>query len=271
VTDPAPSKPPSQPAVDEPTWQRQRTSFGAIADTYDAHRPDWPAPTAAWLTGIEDGGPLAGRTLDVLDLGAGTGKLTRTLAGLGHRVTAVDSSEGMLAVLARELPQVSVVVGRSERIPAPDHSQDVVTVAQAWHWFEQPASALECARVLRPGGLVGVGWHLRDESVEWVAELTRIVGRLGYRSNDGNRHTPESVRLPPVFGPVEEATFPYRRTLTPAQLVGLMASTSYVALNPRRDEVMADVQALGEQVAAPDGTLELPYLTYCYRAALLPE
>src|SRR5690242_15545573 len=115
------------------TWDQQRVSFGGNAANYDSRRPDWPAETARWLTGTEPGSGREDTKLDVVDLGAGTGKLTETLAGLGHTVTAVDPDPGMLAVLAQKLPQARAIESGAEQIPLPDGSADVVTVAQAWH------------------------------------------------------------------------------------------------------------------------------------------
>jgi ubiquinone/menaquinone biosynthesis C-methylase UbiE len=125
----------------------RRTSFGAAADVYAAVRPDWPAETVSWLTG---GAP----ELDVLDLGAGTGKLTAALLDAGHRVVAVDPSEQMLAHLRTVAPAADVRDGSAEAIPVADASVDVVTVAQAWHWFDADRAAAQCRRVLRPGGLL---------------------------------------------------------------------------------------------------------------------
>jgi len=157
-------------------WERQRLSFGDFAATYDAARPEWPAATARWLTGTEDGGPLAGRgRLRVADVGAGTGKLTRTLVAAGHEVVAVDPSEGMLQALRAAVPGTPTFVGTGEQLPLPDASVDVVTVAQAWHWFDADAARLEAARVLRPGGVLGIAWHVRDETVPWVRELSELT------------------------------------------------------------------------------------------------
>jgi ubiquinone/menaquinone biosynthesis C-methylase UbiE len=162
--------------MDETIYERRRTSFGPMATTYDRYRPGWPAPVAAWLTGAEPGGPLEGRAaLDVLDLGAGTGKLTRTLAGMGHRVTAVDPSEGMLAVLGASLPQIATRVGTGEQIPLPDSCVDAVTVAQAWHWMRPGEAGAECARVLRPGGVLGLGWNARSGELPWLRELDELI------------------------------------------------------------------------------------------------
>jgi ubiquinone/menaquinone biosynthesis C-methylase UbiE len=113
----------------------------------------------------------------VLDLGAGTGKLTVTLVAAGHDVLAVDLDQAMLDQLHRDVPGARVALGSAEAIPESDGARDAVTVAQAWHWFDPASAAAECARVLRPGGVLGVAWHLRDERVPWVAELSQAVGR----------------------------------------------------------------------------------------------
>lgn len=246
--------------------EAQRTSFGAVATTYDRYRPGWPAPTAAWLTGTEPGGAGGGRALDVLDLGAGTGKLTRTLVEAGHRVTAVDPSEAMLAVLARSLPGVGAVQAPAEDLPLPDASFDVVTAAQAWHWVDHERAAAECARVLRPGGLLALAWHLRrPDDGGWTADLHRLTGEPSYAGDESVRRRTTLV-LPPPFGPIERTTFDYRLELTPDALVAVVSTWSYVAVREDRDEVLAAVGALGRRVAGDAGTLVLPHMTYCHRA-----
>lgn len=249
------------------TWETQRVSFGEVAASYDAHRPDWPAATAAWLTGTDPDGPLAAKApLDVLDLGAGTGKLTSTLVTAGHRVTAVDPSEGMLAVLADSMPQVRTVIGSAERLPFGDAEFDVVTVAQAWHWVDPETAAAECARVLRPGGLLAIGWHLRSVTAEpWVEELHTLTGEPEYQ----NRETValrSSLVLPSPFDQVQRTTFEYGLELTPETLAGVASTWSYVATRDDRDQVLRDVEALGRRVADDTGHLVLPHVTYCYRA-----
>lgn len=248
-------------------WEEQRTSFGDVATAYDSYRPNWPATTAAWLTGTEPGGPhAANRPLDVLDLGAGTGKLTRTLVAAGHRVTAVDPSEGMLAVLAGALPQVRTVVGPAEQLPLPDGGFDVVTVAQAWHWLDHAAAAAECARVLRPGGLLGIGWHLRPPVVEpWLDELQELTGEPEYQRHQTIRAR-SALELPPPFGEMQRRTFDYDLELTPESLAGVASTWSYVAVRDDRDRVLADVEQLGRRVADSTGRLVLPHVTQVYRA-----
>lgn len=248
-------------------WEAQRTSFGDVATGYHAYRPDWPAATAAWLTGTEPGGPLAAKApLDVLDLGAGTGKLTSTLAAAGHRVTALDPSEGMLAVLARSLPQVRAVVGPAEQLPFDDGSFDAVTVAQAWHWLDHEAAAAECARVLRPGGLLGIGWHRRSPAAEpWVDELETLTADPEYQNQDAIVRRSD-LQLPPPFTELQRAAFDYQLELTPQSLAGVASTWSYVATRDDRERVLAAVEQLGHRVADSTGKLVFPHVTRCYRA-----
>jgi ubiquinone/menaquinone biosynthesis C-methylase UbiE len=251
------------------SWDEQRQSFGAVAEIYDSNRPEWPAATAAWLTGAEPGGPLSAKVggLDVLDLGAGTGKLTRTLVEAGHRVTAVDPSEGMLAVLSASLPQVQALVGTGEAIPAGANSTDVVTVAQAWHWMDPSATPIECARVLRPGGLLAIGWH-RRVLAGWVAELEELAEAPTEQLPASVRSHGGLLQFPAVFGELEHTTFEYEQRLTPEQLVALTSSWSYVITRPDREQVLARVESLGRREAGSDGLITLPHVTHCYRAVL---
>jgi SAM-dependent methyltransferase len=246
-------------------WEAQRTSFGEAATVYDTYRPDWPTATAAWLTGTEEGGPSAGARLDVLDLGAGTGKLTRSLVAAGHRVTAVDPSEGMLAVLAAGLPEVRTVQAAAEDLPLPDASFDVVTVAQAWHWFDQPVVAAECARVLRPGGLLAIAWHLHAPDEPLDAEVKAVVGSSEYELRGAIRNR-KALEVPAPFTELERATFDYELRTTPEGLAAVASTWSYVAVREDRDQVLAAVEQVGRRVADADGTVIMPHVTYCYRA-----
>lgn len=252
-------------------WNEQRVSFGAVAETYDSYRPEWPAATVAWLTGTEPGGPLEARAggLDVVDLGAGTGKLTRTLVQAGHRVTAVEPSEEMLGVLSASLPQVKALVGTGEAIPAGASGTDVITVAQAWHWMDPTATAIECARVLRPGGLLAVAWH-RRETEGWMGELEALAEAPDIQQVASVRSHVESLDLPAVFGELEHTTFDYEQRLTPEQLVALTSSWSYVITRPDREQVLARVEALGRREADSAGLVTLSHVTHCYRAVLHP-
>ena len=237
-------------------YEQRRTSFGAYAATYDAVRPSWPATTISWLVG---GRPAGSR---VLDLGAGTGKGTRTLVELGMRTTAVDPSEGMLAALHANAPEATTAVGDAEAIPLADGSVDAVIALQAWHWFDSLAAGRECARVLAGGGTLGVAWHVRDEREPWVADLSEASGRREDPAADLR-----GVAAPEVgdgFGPAERAVFDYELTLTVDDLVELASSWSYLALATDRDERLAAIRAVGER-AASGGLLRIPHRTVCYR------
>jgi ubiquinone/menaquinone biosynthesis C-methylase UbiE len=149
---------------------RERSlSFGEEAAAYERGRPSYPPEAIDWLL------PPGAR--DVLDLGAGTGKLTVRLVERGLDVVAVDPIPEMLEVLRRSLPDTPALLGSAEEIPLPDASVDSVLVAQAWHWFDPERAVSEVARVLRPGGRIGLVWNVRDERSGWVKDLGRIIGK----------------------------------------------------------------------------------------------
>src|SRR5690349_13499658 len=127
-------------------------SFGGVADAYERARPGYPEDAVRWLAGEIP--------CDVVDLGAGTGKLTRRLVDLGHRVTAVEPLPEMLDQLRNAVPEATAVEGGSEAIPLEAGSADVVTVAQAFHWFDQGPALVEIARVLRPVDRVALVWNV---------------------------------------------------------------------------------------------------------------
>lgn len=227
-------------------------SFGAAADAYERGRPPYPDAALDWLL------PAGARR--VLDLGAGTGKLTRQLRERGLDVVAVEPLPEMRAQLRRVLPGVPVHAGTAEEIPLPDRGVDAVLVAQAWHWVDPARAVPEVARVLRPGGRLGLVWNDRDEREGWVARLGRILHGHG-ASGDGS----EPVVGAP-FGPVERRIIGWEHRLSPDALLDMVASRSYVITLPEAERagLLAEVRLL---VAGRD-ELTLPYLTRCYRSAL---
>lgn len=233
-------------------------SFARVADAYERARPGYPIEAALWLAGEAPS--------DVVDLGAGTGKLTRLLTALDHRVVAVEPLGEMLHHLRAAVPGVTAVAGTAESMPLPDASADVVTCAQAFHWFDHGPALTEIARVLRPGGMVALVWNVRDERVPWIAELSdAMVGRTGV-----DRGAIEPIERSGLYGPVERATFEHVQEVDRETLRELVLSRSYCSVLPEdeRAPVFERVDDLFE-VHAHDGVLLLPYLTECFRAVRL--
>jgi SAM-dependent methyltransferase len=143
-------------------------SFGGVADAYDRGRPTYPREAAVWLT--------SDQPLTVLELGAGTGKLTEQLVALGHDVHATEPDPQMLAILEKNHPGARVSQAPAEEIPAGDATYDVVVSAQAFHWFDHDRALPEIARVLKPRGRLSLVWNQRDERIPWVKRLGRIIG-----------------------------------------------------------------------------------------------
>ncbi len=247
------------PSGEEQTAQftRQRSlSFGEEAAAYERGRPSYPPEAIDWL--------LPQDARDVLDLGAGTGKLTTRLVERGLSVVAVDPIPEMLELLRDSLPETPALLGTAEDIPLPDDSVDAVLVAQAWHWFDPERAVAEVARVLRPGGRLGLVWNTRDERLGWVRDLGRIIGQ---------EHDPfsERVTLPAPFTDLERHQLEWTNYLTPQALIDLVASRSYCITSPadvrtatldRVRELLATHPALANSTG-----LALPYVTVCIRAA----
>ncbi|MFF3500228.1 class I SAM-dependent methyltransferase [Streptomyces sp. NPDC003247] len=152
--------------MDQDERLRHASSFGAVAAAYAEHRPDYARAAVRWA--LE---PAPGPR--VLDLGAGTGKLTATLVALGADVIAVEPDPAMLTELRRSLPAVRALPGSAEAIPLPDASVDAVLAGNALHWFDMAVAGPEIARVLAPGGVLAGLWNVMDDRVEWVAGLAR--------------------------------------------------------------------------------------------------
>jgi SAM-dependent methyltransferase len=234
---------------------RLALSFAAVAEAYERSRPEYPEEAARWLTGEPP--------RDVVDLAAGTGKLTRVLVRLGHRVTAVEPLPEMLDQLRVAVSEAEPVLGRAESVPLADRFADAVVAGQAYHWFDHDAALVEIARVLRPGGTFGAVWNMRDEGVDWVARLSELIGSEG----QSEREPEDEVAASGLYEPVEEAEFRWEQPLDRARLRDLVLSRSYCASLPpdEREPVLAAVEGLYDEVAGPDG-LAMPYVTYCFRA-----
>jgi SAM-dependent methyltransferase len=230
-------------------------SFGPAADVYERARPPYPEEALDWL--------LPGGAPRVIDLGAGTGKLTRQIRDRGLSVTAVEPSDGMRAELARAVPGVPSVAGSAEHVPLPDGSADVVLCAQAWHWVDVERAVPEVARILSPGGRLGLIWNLRDEREDWVRRLGEIIG-----SPEMHRRAELGAR----FGPVSVREFTWTHWIGLDRLLDLVASRSAVILLPAeaRAALLDEVRELAGTHPALAGreAFGLPYVTECARASL---
>ncbi|MGI3902603.1 MAG: class I SAM-dependent methyltransferase [Janthinobacterium lividum] len=240
-------------------------SFGAAAAAYQRGRPAYPEAALDWL--LPEGGSQGAAPIRVLDLGAGTGKLTQQLVARSLDVVAVEPSEAMLSELRRSLPDVEARAGSAEAIPCPDETVDVVLVAQAWHWVEPRVAVPEVARVLKPGGRLGLIWNCRQESEGWTGDLGRLMGHLG-SMEDNSRNPP----VGPPFGAIERQDFRWSNPITLEALVDLVASRSYVIVLPdeERRKVLDEVRAIAarEPGFAEGGLVPMPYVTRCSRAIL---
>jgi SAM-dependent methyltransferase len=239
----------------------EASSFGTAAAAYAEHRPDYAPAAVHW---VFDAAP--GRK--VLDLGAGTGKLTATLLAAGADVTSVEPDPAMLAELRRSLPHVESRPGSAEAIPLADGSVDVVMAGNALHWFDMAEAGPEIARVLKPGGVLAGLWNVLDDRVDWVAGLARVGGRAAV----GPRDTPAAWRVEAarmnVGEPKELAEFPHAQHRTADSLVATLATRAgmLVMPEPERRAALARIRAfLASRPETAEGEFPLPMLTCVLR------
>jgi SAM-dependent methyltransferase len=234
-------------------------SFELVADVYERARPEYPADAIAWLAERLD--LRAGRT--VLDLGAGTGKLTRALVPTGAHVIAVEPGEQMLAQLRRLLPDIEALVGGAEAIPLDDGSVDAATVGSAFHWFRHDEAVPELHRVLRPGGAVALVWNSRDRKRPIQQEISELIKPLVPPNRPPVGHSAAALEESSLFGPVEQRSFPFVQQLDADGVAGRIASVSFVAAAPAEQRAELD-RKLREVVAAQGGIVDFPYVAEVY-------
>jgi ubiquinone/menaquinone biosynthesis C-methylase UbiE len=233
---------------------RAARAFGAAAAAYDRARPDYPPEAVAWLVRRLELGP--GRT--VVDLAAGTGKLTRPLARTRARVIAVEPAAGMRALLPSG---VEALAGTAEAIPLGDAGADAIAVAQAFHWFANEEALAEMHRVLRPGGRLALVWNRRDLSAPAHAELDRLFAPY---QGDVPRHRHgtwrEAMETTERFAASATREFPFEQSHDVAGYVERAASTSFIAALPdaERAALLAEVEAIGRRLGEP---VVLPYVS----------
>lgn len=255
--------------MDDDELRRRRQAFGQAVDVYDRTRPSYPADAVAWCLG-DPAEPLT-----VADLGAGTGKLTSVLSAAGHRVVAIEPDPAMLDRLVEHLARgdgpLETHVGPAEDLPLDDASVDAVVAGQAWHWFDQQAVGREVARVVRPGGTVAALWNSRDESVDWVAQWSRIAEEQAHPTGRKLLTAAGGPDFGPAFTDRQEGTFRHGHELAlPDDLVDLAASRSWtIALDDERRALLLDaIRRLAGTHPALAGRAEvaMPYVVECHRA-----
>jgi SAM-dependent methyltransferase len=232
----------------------------AAADVYERGRPDYPAAAVQRI--VERLGLRPGTT--VLDLAAGTGKLTRLLVPSGANVIAVEPLHEMRAELERRVPRVATMTGTAERIPLADRYVDAVTVASAFHWFHEERALREIHRVLKPGGGVALLWNAADERDPLQSALSEIIGPLRGDTPSRRQRNWRSVLVDSgLFERCERRLFENVQILDEQGVVERVLSISFIATAPRavRAEVEARVRALARVAGQP---IRLPYMTELY-------
>jgi SAM-dependent methyltransferase len=249
-----------------PVHEVAASGFDAQADSYERARPSYPPDTIAWFGEHLQIAP--GTT--VVDLAAGTGKLTRLLAPLGADLVAVEPVEGMARVLRATMPGVPLLSSTAEALPFAEASLDAVTVAQAFHWFDADVAFAELHRALRPGGRVGLVWNARDRSVDWVNDVWSIMDRVEKRApwREHEQWHDSALGDRPGFGPLHEATFHHEQLQSPDDVVTRVRSVSHVAVLPPADQerVLDEVRALLASHPATRGrdVVAIPYRVHAY-------
>jgi len=238
--------------------------FARGAGAYERGRPSYPPEAVCWLAEQLE---LAPGTR-VLDLAAGTGKLTRLLANTGASLIAVEPVAEMRSALAELAPGVDVRAGTAEAIPLPHASVDAVAVAQAFHWFASEQALAEIARVLTPTGRLGLVWNRRDLTLPLQAAISEIIEpHRGSTPSFMTGNWREAFQHTRLFIPAAEHQVPYEQSLTIDQLIDRVLSVSFIAaLSPSaRDEVEREVRALAQR--HDDRPLRLGYVTELYSYA----
>jgi SAM-dependent methyltransferase len=234
-------------------------SFETVAAEYERHRPDYPEEALRWAAetlGLEPGAR-------VLDVGAGTGKLTRGLVAIGFDVVAVEPGAPMLEQLRRAVPEAEALDGRAEAIPLPDASVDAAFAAQAFHWFERERALPELHRVLRPGGGLALLWNWWDERDPLQRELGELIGYAGHHP-----YRDEELPAEPWFRELGRTVVESTQESSPDALTGYL-STASMFLTAEPSEREESLRAAHELASRYGERFPFPRLTYCFAFARL--
>ncbi len=260
--------------------QLRSGSFGEVASTYERFRPGPPSAAIAWML------PDAATT--VVDLGAGTGAMTQELVGKVDRVFAIEPDDRMRGILASKLPEVTALSGTGESIPLATSSVDVVLASSSWHWMEANRARQETARVLVPGGTLGVVWAGPDPDGPFVSQAQAMLSQMSSgqaASSDGDldlgrvvmdtENRVESVlRIPEdsPFAQPEHQVLAWDVALTADDLMGLLETFSWIITMPedRRTHVVSEARRLlrDELGISGDVTVDVQYRSEAWRTRL---
>lgn len=229
-------------------------SFGGVAGDYAQHRPGYPAEAVQWLVGTTPG--------RVLELGAGTGRLTQQVVALGHGVLASDPAVDMLRHLRATVPAATPLLARAEAIPLQPSSVDVVIAAQAFHWFDAEKALPEIARVLRPGGVLALVWNSGDFKIPWVKRVFELIDQPDAAALG------DPVAGSDLFASSESRVFRHWQEINKQTLLGFVASTSKAAtVTPdERAALLAQVGGIYDSYDRGSSGMRLPWQSRCYRA-----
>lgn len=227
-----------------------RRGFERQAEAYERGRPEYPPAATAWLTAALGLGP----DQTVVDVGAGTGKLTRALVPSGATVIAIEPVTAMRRVLERELPGVTALEGAAESLPLADEAADAIVAGQAFHWFDGPAALAELHRVLRPGGRLGLIWNARDRRQPLQRAIDDLTEPLrGSTPSLGSGKWHAAFEGSALFKPVGERMIPFELELDPDTFVDRIGSVSFIAAldDERRKDVLERVRRLAAEHPEP--------------------
>lgn len=264
-------------------------SFGSAAEHYARYRPG-PSPEAVdWMLGD----PAVRALGTVVDLGAGTGALTRLLVERADEVVGVEPDDEMRAVLAAQVPEARALSGRGEEIPLPDGCADAVTASSSWHWMDPEQAVAEVARVLGPGGTLGVVWSGPDPEGPFLAQAQAVLrARAGPSAGDGEgdgegdadsgdlggvlatvTKRPEfALEIPDgaPFGPVEHTTFAWDRAMDEDELIGLLGTMSWIITmdDEPRERMLAEARTVLRAHLEAEGaaTIEVAFKAAAWRS-----
>jgi SAM-dependent methyltransferase len=270
-----------QNAVDQKT--RRSGSFGAVASSYERFRPGPPPEAMAWM--------LPSTAKEVVDLGAGTGAMTRELVGRVDHVTAIEPDDRMRGILEGNLPGVTALRGTGESMPLDSSSVDAVLASASWHWMDEDRALGEVARVLVPGGTLGVVWAGPDPDGPFVSQAQAMLSDmssgerepgtgsdrqtdLGHVVMDTDNRVESVLRIPAhsPFAQPEQMTWTWDVAVTADELIGLLGTFSWIITLPddRRSHVMAEARRILRDGLGISGqvTVDVQYRSEVWRTHL---